>query len=199
MFLQEEYLMRHGITDVPVVNYVTNGSILLKIDNGYLLMTIAWKEHDRHPGSYYLSYHTPVHDGYVKSRFFNKISDFEREVEWDEYYSYISSWAKNNIVPVCGDKEVILAAWEIFVFCCDGMLVDFTDSTLEKLIYLSLNDEITIDDRFQGYQECLVYISSEFPALLKSFKYDMLPHVQNYCHWLAKLIKTHNEVYSEQN
>lgn len=199
MFLQEEYLMRHGIKDVPIINHVTKGSLLLRMETGYLLMTIDWKEHDRHPGSYYINYHTPVHDGYAKGHYFNRISDVEREVEWDEYYSYISSWVKGQISPVCGDKEVILAAWEIFVFCCDGMLVDFANSTLEKLIYNSLNEEATLDQRFQGYQECLTYISSEFPAMLKSFKHDLLPHIQNYCHWLAKLIKSYNEIHPKQD
>lgn len=195
MLLQEEYLMRNSITDVPIVNYITNGSILLKIDNGYLLMTITWKEHDRGPGSYHISYHTPIHDGYLKNCYFNKIEKFDREIEWDEYYSYILSWSKNNVIPVCGDKEVILAAWEIFVFCCDGMFVDYSNHAFEKLIYRSLNDEITLDERFQGYQECMVYMSSEIPALLRSFKHDVLPHIQNYCHWLANLIKSHNEVH----
>ena len=201
MFLQEEYLTRHGITDVPIINHITNGSLLLKMENGYLLMTIAWREHDRHPGSYYINYYTPVHNGHADGgRYFNRITDVERELEWDEYHSYISSWVKGQIMPVCGDKEVILAAWEIFVFCCDGMLVDFTsNTTLEKLIYNSLNEDASIDERFQGYQDCLAYISVEFPSMLKVFKHDVLPHIQYYCHWLAKLINSYNEVHSKQN
>ena len=195
MFLQEEYLMRHSITDVRVINHVANGSLLLKMDTGYLLMTIAWKENDRHPGRYYINYHTPVHDGHVKSCYFNRISDVEREIEWDEYHSYILSWVKGRITPVYGDKEIILAAWEIFVFFCDSMIVNFTNNTLEKLVYSSLDEDRTLDERFQGYQECLVYISSEFPVLLKAFKHDLLPHIQNYCHWLTKLIKLYNEIH----
>ena len=196
MFLQEEYLKRHNIEDVPIINYVTKGSLLLRMDSGYLLKTIEWKESTRHPGTYFINYHTPVHDGYAKSRYFNKISDVEREIEWDEYQAYISSWARGTLEPVCGDKEVILAIWEIFIFCCDGMLVDFTDSTLEKLIYKCVDSDSSIDQRFQGYQECLVYAGLEFPALLKTFKHDLLPHVQHYCYWLANLIKFYNKAHT---
>jgi hypothetical protein len=191
MYLQEEYIQRHGLTDVAVINHVTNGSILLKMDQGYILMTISWKESQSSPGHYYINYYTPIHDGYARSRYFHKIPDVERELDWDEYNSFIYNWSKGQIDPVIGDKEVILAAWEVFVYCCDGWFVDYGTQTLEKLIFRSLDAESSIDQRFQGYQEALVLMSTEFPAMLKAFKYEVVPHVQHYCHWLAKLIKSH--------
>lgn len=193
MYLQEEYLSRHGITDVPIINHVTKGSLLLRMGSNYLLMTIEWKNSDRHPGTYFINYFTPVHNGYTKSNYFNKIANVEREVEWEEYYGYISSWIKGQVSPVCGDKEVMLAIWEIFVFCCDGMLAQHANSTLEKLIYKTLDEELSTEQRFIGYQECLAYINAECPVLFKMFKHDLLPHVQHYCHWLAKLINSYNE------
>ena len=189
MYLQEEYLKRHGITDVPIINHVTNGSLLLKIDPGYLLMTIAWADNNRHPGNYLINHYTPIHNGYVNGFYFNKIVD-ECEIEWDGYYSYILNWSKGHINPILDSKELILSAWEIFVFIFDGKLANLIpNAVLDRLIYKSLDEDLTMDQRFYGYQECLTYMSIEFPFILKAFKYNLLPHVQNYCYWLAKLTK----------
>lgn len=192
MNLQEEYIKRHSL-NIPLITYVSSGSILLRMEQSYILMTIKWREEQAHPGHYYINYFTPIHDGYNRFSYFHKIADVERELDWDEYQPFLYEWSKGQVHPVSGDLNVILAAWEIFVYCCDSWLVDYVTPGLEKLIYKSLDDQQTLENRFQGYQEALVAISTEYPYILKAYKQEILPHVANYCHWLAQLIESHGE------
>jgi hypothetical protein len=185
MHLQEEYIKRHNLI-VPIIKHVSRGSLLFKGGLNYGLLIIEWKESNRHPGNYFISYYVPLHDGYMSGRFFQRLNESDVELEWDNYTQWLVNWC-NKITPVTGDKEIVLAIWEIFVYCCDGWLAEFAQPFLEKLLFKSLDKELSIDDRFVGYQECLVYFTTEHPSIMKAFRNEVLPHINNYSHWLGKL------------
>jgi hypothetical protein len=193
MFLQEEYLKRHGLDqDVHIVNYVTNGSVLLKTaGNSYVLMRIKWEDHPRRPGKFEVTFLAPVHNGYVNSCFFDTIlPDSTHILEWDHYLNHLIIWSKGvQATPVCGDIEVILAIWQIFIYGCDEYLASNMTFALEELISISINESKSISDRFSAYQNALVLISTSYPDLLRLYKHDLLPRISNYCQWLATLIK----------
>src|SRR5581483_6693308 len=99
MLLQEEYLQRHGITGVPVISHVNNGSLLLhnnteSFSGGWVLMLIAWKDPHVHPGKYHINFYNPVHNAYKKSTFMSRCLTEDIKVEWDHYQNYLLTWAK---------------------------------------------------------------------------------------------------------
>ncbi len=193
MYLQEEYYNIHQIKDVPIIIHIKEGILLLRAGTSYILMTITWKESDSRPGKYYIDYLAPIHDGYNKGQYFTRISEeSERVLEWDEYQSYLIHWCRNKeIVPIVDDREVVLAAWEIFVCSCDGFLVDWGTPDLMGLIHKSIDRFSSVECRFVEYQNCLLHITVEYPIILKVFKNIISPKIsQNYCYWLGKLALT---------
>lgn len=194
MFLQEEYLKRHNLQNVNVINYVTNGSVLLKTGPyRYMLMTITWADNSSRPGRFYIDFKTPAHNSYETAPIFSENPDNRRILEWDEYIDYLIRWRDNNeFAAVVGDKEVVLATWEIFIYCCDGWLAKHLFGNLEKLIFISIDDNKPFHERFPAYQELIFLINTEFPELSRFYKHGILPHVNNYCHWFARLINNKN-------
>ena len=201
MRLYEEYCQRHGITSVPLAKHEQAGAIILRIPEGmlknmpfgkWIMMTFEWKDSGVHPGRYVVEYSYPIHDGYLKGRLFNKYN--VKELEWDEYEEYWLNWTKglslngHTPVPVCSDREVILAAWEMFVYCYDGWICK-QSSELKCYIHNSMDLELAVQQRFAGYQNSLIYLTARQPGALKAWKYDVLSQVQHYSHWLADLLK----------
>ncbi len=205
MFLQEEYLKRHGLDkEVHIVNYVTSGAVLLKTaGNSYVLMKIKWEDHPRRPGKFEVTFMTPVHNGYADACFFETIlPDSTHILEWDHYLNHLINWSKGvGATPVCGDIEVILATWQIFVYGCDEYLAKYMTHTLEQLISVSLNESKSISERFTAYQNALVLISTSYPDLLRLYKHEVLPRISNYCQWLATLIQKcqKDEAFSDKD
>lgn len=200
MLFQEEYLNRHGITGVPIVSYVTNGSLLLRSNEnpslgGWVLMLISWKDPRNHPGKYHINFCNPVHDAYKKGKFFVRCLDRDIEIEWDRYQDYLLAWAKNvNATAIVGEMEVSVAAWEVFSFCVDGWLATEADSVFRKLHYKSIDLELPLKDRYSAYQTALNHLGSNYPEMYRSYKEDLKVFFKNYCHWLGRLVHSQNEI-----
>lgn len=194
MFLQEEYFNRHGIT-VPIVNHVGNGSLLLRSNDSpfnWIVMAIRWEDPHNHPGKYHINFFEPIHNSYSGSgRLFVKTLEKDIELEWDRFQDYIlgwSKWAKVTATPIVGEIEVILAIWEVFTFCIDGWLAEEADSVFRKMHYASVDLDLTLQERYSGYQEALLYMREHYPPAFRVFKDDVKGHFHNYCHWLGKLV-----------
>jgi hypothetical protein len=194
MRLHEEYLNRHKIHDIPIVNHCTEGAVILQtIDpelwqNRWVLVTIKWVEHPQHPGSYNIEFCVPVHNGESKGKLFSRLPTAEKE--WDEYEEFILDWASNlkGVKPVVGHRQIVLAAWEMFVYCYDGWFRQ-QGSELKELLFKSLDEDFSIDARYVGYQQVLMHLSSHHPSVLKAWKYEVLSQVQCYADWLVKLLE----------
>lgn len=199
MFLQEEYFNRHGITGVPIINHMSNGSLLLRNNEGplvWMLMVITWKDPHNHPGKYYINFLSPVHDalncGY---RFFVKRLENDVEVEWDYFQNYILGWSKESkATAILGDLEVALATWEVFSYCIDSWLAKEADGNFRKLHYVSVDLDLSLRERYIGYQAALAYLTDTYPSVYKSFRDDFKCHFHSYCHWLGKLVQSQHEV-----
>lgn len=202
MRLHEEYFMRHGITDVPVVQHCSAGSLILqptdvsrdRFSSQWILLSIRWKDDDHHPGKYHISIDCPIHDGYQKDQLFTAVGlGFCHSpiiLKWDLYENFLLDLVSNlPAIPVVGDQEVVMATWEMFVFSHDSWFLKQPYS-IKKSLFESLDKENPIQLRYQNYQDVALFISTHHPAILRSWKYEVLARVQNYANWLAAIVNT---------
>ena len=193
MRLFEEYFKRHDIVDVPVVHHCAAGSLILRTTDPslwktrLLLVSIKWENHDHHPGQYIIDMNSPIHDGYLSETFFSKPSSIRKK--WHEYEDFILDWCENlkGVKPVRGQKEIVLAAWEIFVFSYDSWFLK-QPHEIKQILYEGLDVEKSIDYRFKHYQDVAIFLSTHHPAVLRTWRYEVLARVQNYADWLADII-----------
>lgn len=193
MRLCEEYFKRHSINDVPVAYHCSAGSLILRTTDPsiwksrWILISIAWENHDFHPGKYKIGFNLPIHDGYLDKLLFTQFPPTIKK--WHEYEDFFIDWSANleAVVPVVGLEEVFLAAWEMFVFSYDSWFNERPDE-IKRLLFDSLDKENTIHQRYQYCQHILTYLSTSHPETLKVWKYNVLVRVQNYSDWLAKII-----------
>jgi len=193
MRLFEEYLLRHKITDVPLVHHCANGTLLLEStdltwDSRWILVTIQWVEDDHHPGQYQISMSIPIHDGYAKSSFFSRGRVIEKK--WQDYEDYILEWTQaiQGVRPIRGQREITMSAWEMFTFMCDSWFIK-QPTQLKQKLFQSLDKENSIATRYSNYQDVAIFLSTHHPAVMRAWKYEVLAHVQNRADWLARLIE----------
>lgn len=195
MRLAEEYLLRNS-SCVPLVNHAHHGSVLLvrpEVRNAtrWLLCVFDWEDDDSHPGTYLLNNFHPIHDSYQDGKLFIPKHSPIR-LEWDEYEDYfLRNWlpeARGYTAVRGSHRDVVLAAWEMFLYCYDSWFVRQSHS-LKELVYKSIDTELPFADRYLGYQDTLVYLTTHFPQILKAWKYNVLCYFQNYSDWLAKLVE----------
>jgi hypothetical protein len=191
----EEYFNRHDIKDVPVVHHCNGASsLILKTTDSslwtsrWLLVTLKWEPHDHRPGRYAITARQPVHDGYLTEQFF---LDFPQTYKkWDEYEDFLLEWCNSlkGVVPVVGDHyEVVLTAWEMFVYVYDSWFLK-QPNDIKNSLFHGLDKEKPIKYRYQHYQDVIVFLSTHQPAILRAWKYDFLVLVSNYADWLAIIL-----------
>ena len=186
MRIFEEYLDRHKI-DVPIVRHCNIGTLILRGDNRWVTLSIKWENHDYHPGQYHINMNSPIHDGYLNEIIFTKNAPIYKK--WDEYENFFLKWGQNypRLKPISDPKEVVLAAWEMFVFSCDSWFSK-KDSDTKKLLFESLDKDNSIELRYKKYQEMLSIIEIDCPPMLRIWKYEVLVRTQNYAFWLATVL-----------
>ena len=129
----------------------------------------------------------PIHDGQYRGKLFDRLSPVEKE--WDEYEDYLTTWVANvtAVRALEGHRDVTLAAWEMFVFCYDGWFRRQSHE-LKELLFKSLDDDYD-NNRYEAYQDALLYLSTHHPGVLKAWKYEVYAQVQPYADWLAQLVE----------
>lgn len=193
MRLFEEYFQRHGI-NVPVAHHCNAGALILRTNdaslwkNRWLLVTINWEDHPHHPGQYVIRMNSPVHDGYSKASIFTKWPPVFKK--WHEYEDFFLEWSARlkGATPVTGTKEVTLAAWEMFVFAYDSWFLR-QPPEVKRSLFDSLDKDNSLEARYIAYQDVAVFLATHQPAVLRTWKYDVLGSVQYYSDWLARLIE----------
>lgn len=198
MRLFEEYFQRHKITDVPLVHHCASGTLFFESTDScqwqsrWVLLSIQWVEDNHHPGQYHIKMSVPVYDGYAKGNFFMQRRIIEKK--WQDYEEFILDWVKtvNGLKPIRGQKEVTLAAWEMFVFMCDNWFIK-QSSQLKQKLFQSLDKENSITTRYSNYQDVAIFLATHHPAVLRAWKYEVLAHTQNRADWLAHLIENKHE------
>lgn len=193
MRLSEEYLKRRSVA-LPLVRHDTNSAVILRThdplywQSRWIVVTIRWRDGGFHPGTFLIEYQYPVHNGFEKGRFFNRYN--VKELQWEEYEEYFLSWSQGiHGTTAAGrtDREIVLALWEMFVYCCDGWICKQNPDYrygLDK----SLDTDLSLEQRYLGYQNCLIYLTARHPAVLKAWKYEMLYLARGYAFWLNDLM-----------
>lgn len=188
---QEEYLIRHGLSDVAVIRHVESGTVFVTSESplrSWTVLSIKWKDNPIHPGEYHLCYLAPIHNGHKSGQVFEKMDEFI--LQYDEYEHFIYQWASKlaDHRAIEGDWQSVLACWEMFLYIFDDWFVENTSSSLKRLIYESINLDQDVSQRLNGYQDAISLLTEQYPYVLKRFKFDVLPHIHSYCDWLARLV-----------
>jgi len=193
MRLYEEYFKRHSIVDVPVAQHCSAGSLILRTTDPsiwksrWVLVSMRWENHDYHPGQYQIGINYPIHDGYLNDQLFTQSLPVAKK--WHEYEDFFLDWSSNLKAarPVIGPHEVVLAAWEMFVFSYDSWFIK-QPFEIKRSLFEAVDKENPIHHRYQHYQDVAIFLSTHHPAVLRPWKYEVLARVQNYADWLAAIV-----------
>jgi hypothetical protein len=194
MRLFEEYLQRHKITDVPMVHHCSVGTLVLRsVDpvlwkNKWAVVSIVWKVPDFRPGHYLIQINYPIHNGYLTATNFTKNIPIEKK--WHEYEDFVLDWVSSlkGLKPIVGSQEKLLTAWEMFVFVYDGWFVK-QPADIKVKLFNTLNKENSIETRYLNYKDIVIFLSTHYPAVMRTWKYEFLGGMQTYADWLACLIE----------
>ena len=188
MHLGKEYCQRHSI-NVPLVKHTQkDGTIFLRDDSNlgveWLILSFSFRGNPYHPGTYKFLNIRPIHNGYSEKLLFEIID--EDILEWDEYEDYILDFSKTTKTSkvVTDRTEIVLAAWEMFVYCHDRSLSQFAD-----ILFPSFDTELSATDRYAAYQLASNYFFENKFDFYKSWKRDMISYIKSYSHWLAEIVQ----------
>lgn len=196
MRLFEEYFQRHKITDVPLVHHCANGTLLLESESKnsdwnsrWVLLTIRWNEDSHHPGEYLIDLNIPNHD--CGNRLFTSTQVIKK---WQEYEDFMLNWGSTlkGLRPIINPKEILITAWEMFIFMYDSWFIK-QPTTLKSKLFQSLDKENTLETRYSNYQDVAIFLTTHQPAVMRVWKYEVLARVQNCASWLARLIENNYE------
>jgi hypothetical protein len=190
MRLSEEYVARRQIK-VPMVIHNPVGSILLRSAGPerwdrprWLILRYKWEHHAVRPGKYCIEIARPVHDGY-KHEMFKQDTVIKY---WHQFEDYLLNWIGNiDAQVVLGKQAVVLGAWELFVFTRDSWFAT-QNHECKRLLFESLDRQQTLEARHARYQDLIMWLSVQQPAVLRSWKYDVLARVDSYDERLAALV-----------
>lgn len=198
MKLYEEFLNRINVS-VPVIEHNSEWAFVFRTyGNGwrtpFVLMTVQWTQVDNRLGSYLITYHKAVHDGFLQRRYFEKYND--KRVAWDEYDDYFKFWEvrkyikpglKESLSPIYGDNPMLFSAWEMFVYTHDEWV---SKQPPEFRVYVEgvIDDCRTDNERIKSYQNALLYLTTREPNVLRVWKSEIMGRLRNYGHWLGRLL-----------
>jgi hypothetical protein len=207
MQLFKEYLLRNDIYS-PIIEHCRESTLVLHcakpkddFKSFWLFLNIKWTEDPYHPNFYNFTCKYPIHNGYKKDKIFAK-HNFCEIVNWDEYEDFLNNWIlhavnENNFVPIKGSKVYkTLSIWEVFIYCYDSFFVEH-GTELQDLIYKTIDLDKSLEERYVCYQEALLYFSSNYPHLLKVWKYEFSFILNFYAEWLINYMEfLKNEKFS---
>jgi hypothetical protein len=183
MKLQEEYLSRHKLTDVPLIYHTKNSSVILKLCvRPQVILNIRWGD----PGNYQLHYLTPNHNSYLHGKYFSKFNA-GHVLQYQDYTTFINRWAKHiNFTPIDA-TQVRFAIIEMFMFCFDGWLCK---SGMEDLIYSTIDPSLDDATKLRNVEEFEKEFKKE--QFYEVYKTVFCKYADSYAGWLADLIRFYN-------
>ena len=186
MQLAEEYLKRHSLK-VPLIQHIQQGSLFMRLDDEIGILSISWLPDQNGPGKYRINHLKPIHDSYGSGsgEFFSKLAS--DVVEWDGYEDYFSKLVKKRIKPLSDQRDILIAAWEMFCLCSDSPLAVF--ATNENL-FLSLNKNNNLIDRHANYSKFIDKLQTLNPNLFETWSREFIGYVRQCqsCIWLVQLM-----------
>lgn len=191
MRLSEEYFLRNNISDVPIVKHCAVSSLILKdkdpfYNSNWVFLNIKYEHHPHRPGTYQLQFKYPIHDGFIKETIFKKFPLIY--YKWHEYEDSILDLSNHiNGTPILGEKEVILSAWEMFVFTYDSWFA-IQSNEIKKILFEILDKDNLIDVRYENFQQIILFLSNNYISVFRIWKYEIYNYIQNYADWLAVII-----------
>jgi hypothetical protein len=187
MKLQEEYLSRHKLTDIPLIYHTKNSSVILRLyARPQIILNIRWISGKGVPGHYQFHYLTPNHNSYLDGKYFSKFNA-EHVLQYQDYTTFITSWAKNlNFTPIDA-MQVKFAIIEMFMFCFDGWLCK---SGMEDLIFNTIDPSLDDATKLQNIKEFEDDFKKE--EFYDVYKTVFCKYTDSYAGWLADLIKFYN-------
>lgn len=191
MYLHEEYIARYNL-DVPIIIFNHRSTVLLKsktMPYKWRVLAFTWREPDRHPGFFELTYSEAVHNGYERGVLLMSVKPTE-SFNWDEYENAVLETVmrikKTGFVGVKPEEQV-LATWAIFLMMYDSWLAKNVNSSFFNLVELALSSEADLVSREKAClaaQKQLV-IDSKVNDV---WSYQLLPLARYGSEWLVKLI-----------
>lgn len=193
MNLVSEYLNRHSLK-VPVVLSTATGSLFLRSKNSdkrcrWSLVSIDYVAAKYHPGTYRVITMKPIHNGLIaKGRLFDPVAS--NDLFWDEYESFLLDWAKDQTLQaVDNEKEVLIVAWEMFVYGGDKRLARFAN---REDFFNSVNIDLPLKDRHAACIQMINILCSDpnYHSLFRSWQGEMKRYINKdkYSYWLAELV-----------
>lgn len=206
MYINEEYLKRHGLT-CPIIkrpNKDENLYCLFKrksnktnveitprgIRSPYMRLSIELVYESHVPPYYYFKWSHPTHSGRI-SRIFD--ATHSEKIEWDGYEDYIRQLNCYDQTIVSDRDEVKCALWEILLYHMDDMF-SCVQYSLKEQIWQTLDISLEKDKRISKIDACIYklkknpnmngdYFQACWENLVKESKESI------YCDWIAKIFK----------
>lgn len=199
MKIFEEYASRHKL-DVPLVHYSNRGSLLFRISSEdkywnnkrWVILTFYWHENSN-PGEYLFTWETPIHNAFHKGKLFDKFI-IDKKL-WHEYENYIIEEIPSfqYLTPVRGAKEIALTAWEMFVHQYDEFFLR-SKTSVKNFLFDTIDKRKEISLRYQAFKEFCILLEKQNPALLKTWKFEVLMRLSKYSDWLAVIIENEKKI-----
>lgn len=208
MRICDEYLNRHKIDDVPVIYYPEKGALLFRLKNSikptnskeikpnWCLLDFYW-ETKSGQGYYHFNWEYPNYNGYIKGKLFT-LAAYQKKTYCD-YEDYIWEIANSPMNSICDKnsisrwsvvkgsyKEIVLSAWEMFVFQYDLFFAQ-QNNKIKNLLYETVDSERSYSQRYESYQNMLNFLDQNFSGVLKAWKFGVLVRISKYSDWFADL------------
>lgn len=183
MKLYEEYLKRHNL-DISLVRYCSSGSVIVKGENNtWILITIKWIDDIAHPGEYHIDFLVPKYNT-ISNELFEKLVPTTKK-KWDDYEDYILGLMRSlkKVKPV-QSSDIILVAWEMFVYCYDNFFTS-QPSNIKEILFKSLDKDNP--DRYEYYKDMTYYLALSYPNTMRIFRKEIIEKIEDYSEWLVKL------------
>jgi hypothetical protein len=196
--LHQEYLERNHYKR-PVVLYKQKTTVFLRsyypksgcFSNAWRVLTILWREQDRHPGFYEVAYSEVVHNGLENRNFLKQIQPSDIWY-WDEYeknlLKIVSSIKKDNFYAT-PSIETTLSAWEVFLIMADSWLARNTDSNFIECVGKTINHQLPLDVRLKAHANAQIILKTIQGPANDLWFYQIQSMIKNQENeWLVKIL-----------
>ena len=189
MYLCEEYMLRHSIK-IPYAKLVNFGATFYKMDeySPWNILTINWKEPNRHPGNFHVRMIEPRHNGYDTGELLTVME--KHDIYLDEYEDFFFEWVTNFYGKVAREKEIYIAAWEIYLYCHDSLLVKY--ARMEELLE-TIDQDASLEERLKAINQTILKLNDIHPRIIEDWTLNMRKYIDHYNHWLPTLMDCMNE------
>lgn len=199
MLLCEEYLKRHCLS-VPFVKCQKKIYFYTRYFNSdvieWNLFSIEWEPSLAYRGSYTVKIYKPIVStryNYSNEKILEKVQLEEiiepfklKQDEYEDYmYKIVSSHTNKNII-VCGNLEIKLTLWEMFVYS-NNCYFNLNYKHLSNYLFQSLDFTSSKEIRYAGYKNFINHLD-EKNELHCLWEAELEDHLSNYCYWLEDLL-----------